>query len=201
MPFDTQSNIRRAYSITFQQNPHVLAWPYRDHSGGCFLSHGRCLALAEKPTITLNISKGSRSRCRDPIHLVQSSVVTILCLTLEMAFVRIAALAIYGAYATATVRAITLSNVVTSGRANKLLVMNTTSIQNTCCSPTPGGLIPQAQFWDTYTGLGYDGQLLPKKAGRFTVSGLTIAMGRRGTKNLSAGWAHSQQHKAFSQVF
>ena len=26
---------------------------------------------------------------------------------------------------------------------------NTTVIQNTCCSPTPGGLVLQTQFWDT----------------------------------------------------
>lgn len=98
-----------------------------------------------------------------------------------MAFIRIAALAIYGVYASATVRAITklrpfsipntLSNVAAC--ANEPLVIsceNTTPIQNTCCSPTPGGLILQAQFWDTYTGLEYDGQLLPKNS--WTIHGL-----------------------------
>ncbi|KAG9314021.1 ribonuclease T2 [Chiua virens] len=30
---------------------------------------------------------------------------------------------------------------------------NTTAITNTCCSPTPGGLVLQTQFWSTYTGL------------------------------------------------
>lgn len=41
---------------------------------------------------------------------------------------------------------------------------NTTTIQNTCCSPTPGGLVLQTQFWDTYTGLEKQGQLLPKNS-------------------------------------
>lgn len=39
---------------------------------------------------------------------------------------------------------------------------NTTAIADTCCSPTPGGLVLQTQFWDTYTGLESEGQLLPK---------------------------------------
>ena len=39
---------------------------------------------------------------------------------------------------------------------------NTSVIQNTCCSPTPGGLVLQTQFWDTHTGLEDQGQLLPK---------------------------------------
>jgi ribonuclease T2 len=30
---------------------------------------------------------------------------------------------------------------------------NTTAVQNTCCSPTPGGLVLLTQFWSTYTGL------------------------------------------------
>ena len=47
---------------------------------------------------------------------------------------------------------------------------NTTAIQNTCCSPTPGGLVLQAQFWDTYTGYEKEGQLLPK--GSWTIHGL-----------------------------
>ncbi|KAI0052543.1 ribonuclease T2 [Auriscalpium vulgare] len=47
---------------------------------------------------------------------------------------------------------------------------NTTAIQNTCCSPTPGGLVLQTQFWDTYTGFEQKGQLLPK--GSWTIHGL-----------------------------
>ncbi|KAI0275044.1 ribonuclease T2 [Gloeopeniophorella convolvens] len=47
---------------------------------------------------------------------------------------------------------------------------NTTAIQNTCCSPTPGGLVLQTQFWDTYTGLEKQGQLLPKNS--WTIHGL-----------------------------
>ena len=39
---------------------------------------------------------------------------------------------------------------------------NTTAIVDTCCSPSPGGLVLQAQFWDTYTGFESQGQLLPK---------------------------------------
>lgn len=38
---------------------------------------------------------------------------------------------------------------------------NTTTITNTCCSPTPGGLVLQTQFWDLHTGLESEGQLLP----------------------------------------
>lgn len=41
---------------------------------------------------------------------------------------------------------------------------NTTAIVNTCCSPTPGGLVLATQFWDTYTGREREGQLLPKGA-------------------------------------
>ncbi|CAG7854830.1 Ribonuclease T2-like 1-A Short=RNase T2-like A; Flags: Precursor [Serendipita indica DSM 11827] len=37
-------------------------------------------------------------------------------------------------------------------------------------SPTPGGLILQTQFWDTYTGLESQGKLLPK--GNWTIHGL-----------------------------
>ncbi|PIL31812.1 hypothetical protein GSI_06516 [Ganoderma sinense ZZ0214-1] len=47
---------------------------------------------------------------------------------------------------------------------------NTTAIQNTCCSPTPGGLVLQTQFWDTYTGFEKRGQLLPKDS--WTIHGL-----------------------------
>ncbi|KAF9056595.1 ribonuclease T2 [Panaeolus papilionaceus] len=47
---------------------------------------------------------------------------------------------------------------------------NTTAIQNTCCSPTPGGLVLQTQFWDTYTGLEDKGQLLPRNS--WTIHGL-----------------------------
>jgi len=47
---------------------------------------------------------------------------------------------------------------------------NTTAIKNTCCSPTPGGLVLQTQYWDTYTGLEDQGQLLPKDS--WTIHGL-----------------------------
>ncbi|KAG6866046.1 hypothetical protein C0991_009143 [Blastosporella zonata] len=47
---------------------------------------------------------------------------------------------------------------------------NTTPIQNTCCSPTPGGLVLAAQYWSTYTGREREGQLLPKD--RWTIHGL-----------------------------
>lgn len=47
---------------------------------------------------------------------------------------------------------------------------NTTVIENTCCSPTPGGLVLQTQFWSTYTGLEKKGQKLPK--GSWTIHGL-----------------------------
>nr|BAF65238.1 ribonuclease T2 [Ganoderma lucidum]BAF65239.1 ribonuclease T2 [Ganoderma lucidum] len=47
---------------------------------------------------------------------------------------------------------------------------NTTAIRNTCCSPTPGGLVLQTQFWDTYTGFEKHGQLLPKDS--WTIHGL-----------------------------
>ncbi|GJE85885.1 ribonuclease T2 [Phanerochaete sordida] len=47
---------------------------------------------------------------------------------------------------------------------------NTTVIENTCCSPTPGGLVLSTQFWDTYTGLEHQGQLLPKNS--WTLHGL-----------------------------
>ncbi|KAM0746237.1 ribonuclease T2 [Meredithblackwellia eburnea MCA 4105] len=41
---------------------------------------------------------------------------------------------------------------------------NTTAIQNTCCSPTPGGLQLLTQFWSTYTGLESKGQFLPSRS-------------------------------------
>ncbi|KAH9950891.1 ribonuclease T2 [Amylocystis lapponica] len=47
---------------------------------------------------------------------------------------------------------------------------NATAIQDTCCSPTPGGLVLQTQFWNTYTGLEEQGQLLPKDS--WTIHGL-----------------------------
>ncbi len=47
---------------------------------------------------------------------------------------------------------------------------NTTVIANTCCSPTPGGLVLVTQFWSRYTGLEKQGQLLPK--GSWTIHGL-----------------------------
>ncbi|TFK77340.1 ribonuclease T2 [Pluteus cervinus] len=47
---------------------------------------------------------------------------------------------------------------------------NTGLITNTCCTSTPGGLVLQTQFWDTYTGLEKKGQLLPK--GSWTLHGL-----------------------------
>ncbi|KAG6821402.1 hypothetical protein H0H93_014199 [Arthromyces matolae] len=47
---------------------------------------------------------------------------------------------------------------------------NTAPIKNTCCSPTPGGLVLLAQYWDTYTGLEKHGQKLPKES--WTLHGL-----------------------------
>ncbi|KAF7793435.1 hypothetical protein EIP86_004547 [Pleurotus ostreatoroseus] len=47
---------------------------------------------------------------------------------------------------------------------------NTTAIKDTCCSPTPGGLVLSTQFWSIYTGLERQGQLLPK--GSWTLHGL-----------------------------
>ncbi|KAI0094269.1 ribonuclease T2 [Irpex rosettiformis] len=47
---------------------------------------------------------------------------------------------------------------------------NTTAIKNTCCSPTPGGLVLATQFWSTYTGLEKFGQKLPKAS--WTLHGL-----------------------------
>lgn len=47
---------------------------------------------------------------------------------------------------------------------------NKTAIKNTCCTPTPGGLVLQTQFWSTYTGLEHRGQKLPKDS--WTIHGL-----------------------------
>ena len=47
---------------------------------------------------------------------------------------------------------------------------NTSVITNTCCSPTPGGLVLQAQYWDTNTGYEKENQLLPKNS--WTIHGL-----------------------------
>lgn len=47
---------------------------------------------------------------------------------------------------------------------------STTAITNTCCSPTPGGLVLATQFWDTYTGLENVGQFLPENS--WTIHGL-----------------------------
>ncbi|KAG7098947.1 hypothetical protein E1B28_000837 [Marasmius oreades] len=47
---------------------------------------------------------------------------------------------------------------------------NTTAIKNTCCTPTPGGLVLQTQFWSTFTGREDAGQKLPK--GSWTIHGL-----------------------------
>lgn len=47
---------------------------------------------------------------------------------------------------------------------------NTAPIKNTCCSPTPGGLVLATQFWSTYTGLEKKNQKLPK--GSWTIHGL-----------------------------
>ncbi|KAF9643850.1 ribonuclease T2 [Thelephora ganbajun] len=47
---------------------------------------------------------------------------------------------------------------------------NTTPIGNTCCSPTPGGLVLVTQFWSTWTGLEDAGQYLP--SGSWGIHGL-----------------------------
>ncbi|PCH34006.1 ribonuclease T2 [Wolfiporia cocos MD-104 SS10] len=47
---------------------------------------------------------------------------------------------------------------------------NTTAVTDTCCTPSPGGQVLQAQFWDTYTGRESYGQLLPK--GSWGIHGL-----------------------------
>ncbi|KAK4049285.1 hypothetical protein OIV83_004222 [Microbotryomycetes sp. JL201] len=40
---------------------------------------------------------------------------------------------------------------------------NKTAIENTCCSPTPGGLVLATQFWNTYTNMESSGQFLPAR--------------------------------------
>ncbi|KAG8822465.1 ribonuclease T2-like [Serendipita sp. 399] len=54
--------------------------------------------------------------------------------------------------------------------APQLSCQNTTTATNTCCTPTPGGLLVHTQFWDTYTGLESEGQILPKN--NWTIHGL-----------------------------
>src|SRR5580692_11582820 len=96
-----------------------------------------------------------------------------------MALVRKVAFAIYALSASATAYAgsesFSAPNTFPNLAAcvNEPLVFsceNTTAIKNTCCSPTPGGLVLQTQYWDTYTGLESDGQLLPKNS--WTIHGL-----------------------------
>lgn len=99
-----------------------------------------------------------------------------------MACIRSATFAIYALFASATVQAaankfgkFSLPNTFPNIAAcvHEPLVFsceNTTIIQNACCSPTPGGLVLQTQFWDTYTGLEKYGQLLPKNS--WTIHGL-----------------------------
>jgi hypothetical protein len=112
-----------------------------------------------------------------------------------MALVRSAAFAMYAISASAAVQAVqaaaashrfSIPNTYPSiaACANEPLVFsceNTTAIRNTCCSPSPGGLVLQTQFWDTYTGLEDDAMTAScsrNTAGRFTASGQTIVMGR-----------------------
>jgi ribonuclease T2 len=47
---------------------------------------------------------------------------------------------------------------------------NTTVLTDSCCNVAPGGLVLQTQFWDTYTGLESQGQLLPQ--GSWGIHGL-----------------------------
>ncbi|KAF8632964.1 hypothetical protein AX15_001561 [Amanita polypyramis BW_CC] len=47
---------------------------------------------------------------------------------------------------------------------------NTTTIKDTCCSPTPGGLVLQTQLWNTWTGYEGKGQKLPQRS--WTIHGL-----------------------------
>lgn len=47
---------------------------------------------------------------------------------------------------------------------------NTTVLTNSCCNVVQGGLVLQTQYWDTYTGLENQGQLLPK--GSWGIHGL-----------------------------
>ncbi|KAH9049354.1 ribonuclease T2 [Lactarius hengduanensis] len=99
-----------------------------------------------------------------------------------MACIRSATLAIYVLFASATVQATanklgkfslphTFPNIAACVHEPFVFSCeNTTVIQNSCCSPTPGGLVLQTQFWDTYTGLEKRGQLLPKNS--WTIHGL-----------------------------
>ncbi|KAJ7704234.1 ribonuclease T2-like protein [Mycena olivaceomarginata] len=72
---------------------------------------------------------------------------------------------------------------------------NTTQIANTCCSPTPGGLVLQTQFWSTWTGLEKQGQRLPKVHGLSMVCGPITATGRF----LSFCWSFAQYCDASRQ--
>ncbi|KAJ8597595.1 ribonuclease T2 [Rhizopogon salebrosus TDB-379] len=47
---------------------------------------------------------------------------------------------------------------------------NTTVLTNSCCNVVQGGLVLQTQYWDTYTGLENQGQLLP--TGSWGIHGL-----------------------------
>ncbi|KAG2044491.1 ribonuclease T2 [Suillus americanus] len=47
---------------------------------------------------------------------------------------------------------------------------NTTVVTDSCCNVVRGGLVLQAQYWDTYTDLESHGQLLPK--GSWSIHGL-----------------------------
>ncbi|KAG1762977.1 ribonuclease T2 [Suillus occidentalis] len=47
---------------------------------------------------------------------------------------------------------------------------NTTVLTNSCCNVVQGGLVLQTQYWNTYTGLESQGQLLPR--GSWTIHGL-----------------------------
>ncbi|KAG1774071.1 ribonuclease T2 [Suillus placidus] len=47
---------------------------------------------------------------------------------------------------------------------------NTTVVKDSCCNVVQGGLVLQAQYWDTYTGFESHGQLLPK--GSWSIHGL-----------------------------
>lgn len=47
---------------------------------------------------------------------------------------------------------------------------NTTVLTNSCCNVVQGGLVLQTQYWNTYTGLESQGQLLPQ--GSWSIHGL-----------------------------
>lgn len=57
----------------------------------------------------------------------------------------------------------TLSSLTSCPKADVYSCENATAVANTCCSPTPGGLVLTTQFWNTYTGLEKEGQLLPAR--------------------------------------